>query len=103
MTKLIYRFSIDMRKAANNNGRITVDAPLGAYIVHVDVQQRPPHDPCMWVQLDPDLEPLKRTFEIVGTGHPAPEDGWHIATWQQSGFVWHLYELPLDEQEPARP
>ena len=90
----IWRFPIDMREAADNDGRIEVEAPIGARILHVDVQQRAPHEPCMWVQLDPERKPvLEHTFEIVGTGHTVPERGEYVGSWQQDGYVWHLYEL----------
>lgn len=98
--RTIWRFPIDMGEAALNEGRFTIEAPLGARILHVDVLQRAPHEPSMWVLLDEERAPLKRTFEIVGTGHSTPLDAsQHVATWQQEGFVWHLFEL--GPAEPA--
>lgn len=89
----IWRFPIDMRAAAENGARIEIEAPIGARILHIDLLQRAPHEPSMWVKLDPDREPLKHTFEIVGTGNPVPENSEYVATWQQDGYVWHLFEL----------
>jgi hypothetical protein len=90
----IWRFPIDMQEAAVNSGRITIKAPLGAKILHVDLQQRAPHQPSMWVQLDEEREPvLEHHFEVVGTGHPVPKGGIYVGTWQEDGYVWHLYEV----------
>lgn len=92
--KTIYRFPIDMQEAVDNDGKIEVEAPVGSKILHVAVQERAPFQPCMWVQLDDDRKPvLKHTFEIVGTGHPVPERGEYAGSWQQQGYVWHLYEI----------
>lgn len=91
----IWRFVIDMRAAAENRARVEFEMPLGARILHVDLQQRAPWEPSMWVLLDDQREPVKRTFEIVGTGHPTEFDAsQHVATWQQDGYVWHLFEVP---------
>lgn len=90
----IWRFPIDMQEAADNGGRIEIEAPIGAKILHVDLLQRAPHEPSMWVQLDESRRPmLTHAFQIVGTGRAVPERGHHVATWQQDGYVWHLYEI----------
>lgn len=92
--KTIHRFPIDMEEVVDNGGKFEVEAPIGAKILHVDVQERAPFQPSMWVQLEDDRKPvLKHTFEIVGTGHQAPERGEYVGSWQQHGFVWHLYEV----------
>lgn len=90
--KVIHRFEIPMDEAALNEGQFSLELPRDAVLLHVAVQDRAPHAPCMWFSLDEESEPEVRHFAIVGTGHPHLLDT-HVATWQQHGFVWHLFEL----------
>jgi hypothetical protein len=48
-----------------------------------------------WAELDLD-NLVTRRFQVIGTGHLAPEDGWYIGTAPRNpaGLVWHLYEVP---------
>lgn len=91
--KQIWRFPIDMTEAANNEARFTLEVPVGARILHVALLQRAPHEPSLWIKFDPDREPVTHTFEIVGTGNPVPEHSEYVGTWQQDGYVWHLFEV----------
>lgn len=39
--------------------------------------------------------PLRRSFQVFGTGHSVPDDArWVGTTARYAGLVWHLYELP---------
>ena len=47
----------------------------------------------MWVEVDPEAPPTRRTFQIVGTGHPEIDEGFvYLGTVQIGMFVWHVYE-----------
>jgi hypothetical protein len=47
----------------------------------------------MWFAVDPRKETCKRKFQIVGTGHEFDmSDKNYLATFQEPGFVWHLFE-----------
>lgn len=70
-----------------------LEFPAGSKVVHVGVQGS---DICIWVEQSPDLTDglFKRTFYIVGTGHPIPTGHAHMdhmGTVMQSPFVWHIY------------
>ena len=48
-----------------------------------------------WVEVDTEYLKGKRTFWIVGTGHPLPKVEGHLMfrqTIQTPPFVWHIYE-----------
>lgn len=49
---------------------------------------------CLWFLVDPTAEKEKRTIAIVGTGHPAPEDGAYLGSAMLAGgtLVWHVFE-----------
>ena len=73
--------------------------PTEARVLSVGVQDE---RPCMWVLVEAENLLEERRFVIVGTGHPAPKPttSEHIGTFQQSPFVWHLFEFrPPIERE----
>ena len=92
MSKVIYRFPIDMEEAAATGGRVELVLPLGARILYVAAQERAPNQPSMWVLLDPAREPVRHVFRIYSTGQEGELPPDYIGTWQQHGFVWHLFE-----------
>lgn len=99
---VIWRFPIDMQEAADNEGRIELELPLNARILHLDVQERAPHQPSMWVLLDESRPAVQRTFELVGTGSSTEHTAnWHVGSWQQAGYVWHLFEVASAEPWPG--
>jgi hypothetical protein len=70
----------------------TVQMPLDAKILTVQVQHGSPQ---LWAIVDeeqPNLEP--RTIQVIGTGNPMPKVGEYIATFQlmNGGFVGHVFE-----------
>lgn len=86
----IWRFPIEM----NPDGRIAIEMPTGARILTIQVQERAPNMPSIWVLCDDKAPPLERHFQIIGTGHTADvEADKYVGTWQQGGFVWHLFEV----------
>ena len=48
--------------------------------------------PTAWFLVDP-TKLQSRVFAIIGTGHEVPNNSQYLATWQDSPFVWHLFEL----------
>ena len=76
-----------------------IHMPKGGVVLCVQLQNE---KTCIWVKVD-DSQPLElRKFIIVGTGQimtTTPRA--YIGTWQDSGFVWHLFELININDIPA--
>jgi hypothetical protein len=92
---MVYRFEIPLDEIKANGGVFTLELPLHSVPLHVDVQQRAPHRPSMWVLVNVD-EPrtTKKEFVFVGTGSQGaePPATGYIGTFQDAGFVWHVFE-----------
>ena len=73
--------------------QFSLDLPRGAEVLTMQLQREVP---TIWVELDSDAPLISRTFALVGTGHPIPEDDvlMYVGTFQVQGgmFVYHLYE-----------
>lgn len=73
-------------------GRTVLDLPAEAKPLTVQMQHG---QPCMWVLLDLAQPPVRRIFDVYGTGHGMPADpGRYVATFQMEGgaLVWHVFE-----------
>ena len=71
----------------------TLDMPVGAEILTVQMQH---HRPALWAIVSTDLELERRRFLVRGTGLPfSGEEQNYIATWQDGGFVWHLFSAEV--------
>lgn len=70
-----------------------ISMPVGAEILTVQSQNR---TLCLWALVDPEAAKEIRYFEVFGTGHPIGYDAGvsreYIATVQDGGFVWHVFE-----------
>lgn len=67
--------------------------PSGALALTVQMQDKPQ----MWLEVNPEADLESYWFFVVGTGNPKPAEAIHyLGTWQQCGYVWHLYseEIP---------
>lgn len=77
----------------NVSDRFTILMPSDAQILDVQVQGE---QPCIWALVTPGAEPEERTFRVIGTGHPYPDEPemTHRGTFQLLGgaFVGHLFE-----------
>jgi hypothetical protein len=99
--RTIYRYPIDMEECAQGGGFFDLYLPLGTEILHVAVQERAPHQPCMWALVNPEREEApRRRFLLAGTGHTYEHELSHgiqqyLGTFQQHGFVWHVWEIPV--------
>lgn len=75
--------------------------PIGAKVLHFDIQNNEPH---IWALVDPDAPKENRLFLLVGTGHQFdhdPDDTEFIGTVLANGgaLVWHVFEiLPLESR-----
>lgn len=74
-----------------------LDLPEGAEILCAHEQFE---EICLWFRCSPQAPKRSRAFAVVGTGHPAPEDGEYIGTafLQGGGLVFHVFVWPV---EPA--
>jgi hypothetical protein len=83
---VVWKFPIPIRDT------FTIDLPIGAKVLHAEVQGRMP---TMWVLLNPKAPTYPHMFLIVGTGNPVGEEAInccdHVATFQMPPFVWHLF------------
>jgi hypothetical protein len=54
----------------------------------------------IWALVDPNAEDEPRWFAVVGTGEPFDETNMiYIGTYQESPFVWHLFEWKDKQQD----
>lgn len=96
--RTIYKFPIPM-------DRFELDLPMNHEVVHVGEQG---NKPMMWVELDAMAERVPTMFQVVGTGWDMGaridknELSWHVGTWVQGPWVWHLYEVVKYEEETGR-
>jgi hypothetical protein len=63
------------------------------YIHKVLLTSLQDEQPQVWIEVDTSSSkniPFK--FYVRGTGHEIEENTYHVGSWIQSPFVWHLYE-----------
>ena len=74
----------------------SIDMPHGAKILTVQVQGE---QVFLWALCNSNAPKLKRTFAVIGTGHPIPEEAplSYIGTFQirEHALVFHVFELTL--------
>jgi hypothetical protein len=84
---IVYKYIL-----ANDINEIFV--PKGSRVISVQAQK---DNVCLWIllPLDPELDLVKRTFRIFGTGVDIPDDARHepIGTVQIDWMVWHVFEV----------
>lgn len=99
----VFRWEIPVGDVkGSGDGTFTLKLPIGAIPLHVDVQQRAPHMPSMWILCDDEEErTTQRRFLFAGTGaqgsEPPAAKSEYIGTFQDGGFVWHIFEVPGKE------
>ena len=73
--------------------------PLGSRSLHFAIQD---NTPCVWAEV-PDRYDAQawRKFRVIRTGGSVPAGARYIGTAHEEVFVWHLYEL-IDEPEEPR-
>lgn len=89
-SRTVWKYPIDMRVLAlHNTASFALEMPQAWAPLLVDMQD---DTPCLWAEVDPSAPPTRYEFRITGTGSEVPPDHRHVGSWQQHGFVWHLYE-----------
>lgn len=93
----VFRYEIPLKAVGENHGIFTLEVPLGAIPLCVDVQQRAPHMPSIWMLLDDEEKrTVQKEFLLVGTGtqghEPPAAKSEYVGTFQDAGFVWHIFE-----------
>lgn len=87
MMRTIYKYAIQP-------GQFDIHLPKGAKILTVQTQHNQPQ---MWVMLDTDNNPERRTFVTFPTGGEVPTDTHlgYIGTFQLAGghLIFHLFEV----------
>ncbi len=70
------------------DGDQTVVMPDAWRLVHVAMQR---DKLCLWADVETSAAPEPQKFQVVGTGHEIPSDGWRcIGSDLHGQFVWHL-------------
>lgn len=95
--RTVWRFDLPMEEIKEKAGLFTLELPIGAVPLAVDVQQRAPFAASMWVLLDDDEKrTMQKEFLFVGTGaqghEPPAAKSSYVGTFQDMGFVWHVFE-----------
>ena len=69
--------------------------PFAAKILSIQIQEG--IGLRLWALVDPALDYVVRRFRVFGTGYPIPNNTpstyRHLATVQDGGFVWHVFEV----------
>lgn len=88
MTRVVWKFRLDVRDAASWRLAVTAGAKVvairGASATDVDV----------WIELAPAGRIHTMELFIVGTGQPVPQRHEHCGSAFCDPFVWHVYRLP---------
>jgi hypothetical protein len=82
-----------------------IDMPVGAQILHVDMQHGQPR---IWALVDPDAPKKARKFHLAGTGHPIDDKiaaSKYVGTFMTPNqmLVFHLFEVPAPAREEEEP
>ncbi len=79
-----------------------IDVPEGAEMLTAREQHE---HICVWFKCEPSNPITNRRIAIVGTGHPAPDDGRYIGTGLLHGgqLVLHVFERADASNQRSRP
>lgn len=87
--KRIYKYKLNTRE-----GRLT-PLPTGAAILTIAMQH---NMLCLWAIVDMSVTTeTRRDIRVIGTGWDIDDPvGTYLATVQDGGYVWHIFEVPAD-------
>lgn len=88
--RTVYRYVVPVNDQAH-------DIELSGPIVHVAARD---HRLVEFWAISGESEPVVRTFQIFGTGHPLPHQAAYVGTTlagSQGQLVWHLFELLIGD------
>jgi hypothetical protein len=54
-------------------------------------RERPDRWVQVWAEVDPSAPKEKKTVVILGTGDEIPQGLFHVGTFKQEAFMWHVY------------
>lgn len=75
---------------SNSASQTLLNMPEGAVVLHFGLQA---DVPTIWAGCNPDADPVTRSFQIFGTGHPIPDGAEYVGTFTAGPFVWHVFEV----------
>lgn len=75
-------------KYPEEDGRLRATVSDNYKIVLVERQD---HAMCVWIESETDVPKKVIEFFIYGTGDSIVEGDVHVASFQESPFVWHVY------------
>ncbi len=89
---------VNPRGDESTSWKTAILLPLKSKILYVGHDQVAP---CLWVEVDTEHVPEPHVFQVIGTGHPIPENGTYLGTttggeWTKFPgrvLVWHVYEV----------
>lgn len=84
--KAIWKYQLEL------TDKQVIEAPMNARALSVGLD--PAGDLCVWMEVERDVFNHGKTFYIVGTGHPLPDEQFieFIGSVKQDPFMWHVYE-----------
>lgn len=92
--KTVFKYEIPRRVMSDGLaeiGEFELAMPRDAEPLSVGVQRGAP---VLWALVDPEQNPVRHSFKLVGTGHEGPPDPhWFVGTYQLDWFVGHVFHL----------
>ena len=91
MRNCVYKYALPIEDWA------TVEMPVGAEVLCVQVQNQQPY---LWARVQPDSPTVPRCFRVAGTGHELGTDvGRYIGSFQLHGghLVFHVFTEKTEE------
>ena len=91
--KQVWKYNLNVEMGEN---KITM--PYAAENLQVGVDQSHPENYralSLWVMVNPEAQQVERTFLVVGTGFPLPNNKImkYIGTVVTKPFAWHVFEM----------
>jgi hypothetical protein len=90
--KTIWKFPLEITDSQD------VQMPAGAEVLGIAEQYG---ELCMWAIVDTDADLEARSFAVVGTGNPIPDDVVYVSSTRMPVgdviAVWHVFERDIDE------
>ena len=84
--KRIYKYPLGVPLS----GVMRITMPISTEIIHANIQNGLA---TIWAIVDSSNSLTEvRGFHVVGTGHDIPDNCYHIGTYFENYFVWHVFE-----------
>jgi hypothetical protein len=56
--------------------------------------------PTLWAIVDTESPIVQHKFFVEGTGHPIAPKSFHVGSFQQGSFVWHVFQEHKEDEIP---